>query len=121
LPNPGVPVIVYDESEERASFAAETLTELGYQQVSILRGGIAVWRAEGRPTISGVNVPSKAFGEKVYHERSIPEISADELIQLQRDHQALRNSRCAYSRRVWPILYPRCREHSRRRSHFMAG
>lgn len=90
LPNPGVPVILYDESEERASFAAETLTELGYQQVSILRGGIAVWRAEGRPTVSGVNVPSKAFGEKVYHERSIPEISADELIRLQRDHQALR-------------------------------
>src|ERR1044071_4076516 len=90
VPNPGVPVIVYDESEERASFAAETLTELAYQQVSILRGGIAVWRAEGRPTVSGVNVPSKAFGEKVYHERSIPEISADELIRLQRDHQALR-------------------------------
>src|SRR6185503_9369200 len=90
LPNPGVPVILYDESEERACFAAETLTELGYQQVSILRGGIAVWHAEGRPTVSGVNVPSKAFGEKVYHERSIPEISADELIQLQRDHQALR-------------------------------
>src|ERR1044071_3875757 len=90
VPNPGVPVIVYDESEERASFAAETLTELAYQQVSILRGGIAVWRAEGRPTVSGVNVPSKAFGEKVYHERSIPEISADELIQLQRDHEPLR-------------------------------
>jgi rhodanese-related sulfurtransferase len=90
VPNPGVPVIVYDESEERASFAAETLTELAYQQVSILRGGIAVWRAEGRPTVSGVNVPSKAFGEKVYHERSIPEISADELLQLQSHHEALR-------------------------------
>jgi rhodanese-related sulfurtransferase len=90
VPNPSIPVIVYDQGEERAPLAAETLTELGYRNVSILRGGIVAWCGEDRPTVSGINVPSKAFGEKVYHERSIPEISADELIQLQKSHQSLR-------------------------------
>ena len=33
--------------------------------------------------MSGVNVPSKAFGEKIHHERTIPEISPEELKSLQ--------------------------------------
>src|SRR6476620_6280006 len=90
VPNPGVSVVVYDEAEERASLAAETVMELGYRQVSILRGGITAWRSEGRPTVGGVNVPSKAFGEKVHHERNIPEISADELARLQEEQKELR-------------------------------
>jgi rhodanese-related sulfurtransferase len=49
-----------------------------------LDGGLAAWRSDGRSTVSGVNVPSKAFGEKVYHERSIPEITAEELNERQR-------------------------------------
>ena len=35
-------------------------------------------------------MPSKAFGEKVHHERNIPEISADELARLQKEQKALR-------------------------------
>src|SRR5215471_7862682 len=66
VPNAGIPIIIYDQAEERASLAAETLTELGYRIVSILRGGMAAWCNEDRPTVSGVNVPSKAFGEKVH-------------------------------------------------------
>lgn len=89
-PNPGVPVIIYDQAEERAPLAAETLTESGYRNVSILRGGITAWCVENRSTVSGVNVPSKAFGEKVHHDRSIPEISADELFRLQAKHEPLR-------------------------------
>ena len=46
VPNSGVSVVVYDEAEERASLAAETVMELGYRQVSILRGGITAWRSE---------------------------------------------------------------------------
>lgn len=90
VPNAGVSVVVYDEAEERATLAAETVMELGYRQVSILRGGITAWRSEGRPTVGGVNVPSKAFGEKVHHERNIPEISADELARLQKEQKELR-------------------------------
>ena len=59
------------------------LGEFGYENVSILDGGLPGWRKEGLPTVSGVNVPSKAFGEKVHHERTIPEISPEELKSLQ--------------------------------------
>jgi rhodanese-related sulfurtransferase len=84
VPNRQVPIVVYDEGGERALLGAKTLTEVGYEQVSILDGGLAAWQREGRSTVSGVNVPSKAFGEKVHHERSIPEITAEELNDLQR-------------------------------------
>jgi rhodanese-related sulfurtransferase len=90
VPNPVIPVIIYDQAEERAALAAETLTELGYRTVAILRGGITAWCNEDRPIVSGVNVPSKAFGEKVHHERNIPEISADELHLLKNQDEPLR-------------------------------
>src|SRR5678815_5581444 len=62
MPNRTIPIVVYDEGGKRAEFAAETLADLGYAQVSILDGGLTVWRREGRKTVSGVNVQSKAFG-----------------------------------------------------------
>jgi rhodanese-related sulfurtransferase len=82
VPNRKVPIVLYDEGGERALLGAKTLTEVGYEQVSILDGGLTAWRKEGRPTVSGVNVPSKAFGEKVQHERNIPNISPEELKAL---------------------------------------
>jgi rhodanese-related sulfurtransferase len=82
MPNRTVPIVVYDEGGERALLGAKTLTEVGYEQVSILDGGLTEWRKEGRPTVSGVNVPSKAFGEKVQRDRNIPNIAPEELKAL---------------------------------------
>src|SRR5499433_90089 len=82
VPDRRIPIIVYDEGEGRARLAAHTLEEFGYG-VSILDGGLPGWEQEGHPTVTGVNVPSKAFGEKVHHERTIPEISPQELKSLQ--------------------------------------
>src|SRR5262247_108179 len=82
VPNGRIAIVVYDEGEGRAALAAHTLKEFGYD-VSILDGGLSRWEKEGRPTVSGVNVPSKAFGEKVHHERTIPEITPEELRSLQ--------------------------------------
>jgi rhodanese-related sulfurtransferase len=82
MPDRRIPIVVYDEGEGRASLAAHTLKEFGYD-VSILDSGLPGWRKEGHPTVSGVNVPSKAFGEKVHHERAVPEISPEELRTLQ--------------------------------------
>ena len=83
VPDRRIPIVVYDEGEGRAALAAHTLGEFGYENVSILDGGLPGWRKEKLPTVSGVNVPSKAFGEKVHHERAIPEISPEELKSLQ--------------------------------------
>ena len=82
VPDISVPVIVYDEGGARAPLAAATLLRLGYGSVSILNGGLGAWQGEGRATVSGVNVPSKAFGELVHHERDIPDLTAEELKTL---------------------------------------
>jgi rhodanese-related sulfurtransferase len=83
VPNRRIPIVVYDEGGGRTALAARCLAEFGYENVSILDGGLPEWRKEELPTVSGVNVPSKAFGEKVHHERTIPEISPEELKSLQ--------------------------------------
>jgi rhodanese-related sulfurtransferase len=83
VPNRRIPITIYDEGEGRAAFAAQSLAALGYENVSILEGGLPAWQKLDLPTVSGVNVPSKAFGEKVHHERMIPEVSSEELKSLQ--------------------------------------
>jgi rhodanese-related sulfurtransferase len=82
VPNHGILIVVYDEGGKRAPLAAETMTRLGYKNVAILQGGLATWQLEGRATVDGVNVPSKAFGERVYHDHKVPELSAEELSAL---------------------------------------
>ena len=78
-----VPVVVYDEGDARAPLARATLARLGYEHISILDGGLSAWQSQGRPTVSGVNVPSKAFGERVHHERNVPDLAPEELKSLQ--------------------------------------
>src|SRR3712207_3736650 len=66
VPRRGVAVVVLDAAEEGlAERAAERLSDLGYSDVAILEGGCAGWKAAGGELFSGVNVPSKAFGEFV--------------------------------------------------------
>ncbi len=83
VPDRHIPVVAYDEGGARAPLAAATLLGLGYVQVSILDGGLSAWQTEDRPVASGVNVPSKAFGEKVHHERNTPDLAPQELKALQ--------------------------------------
>ena len=60
------------------------LSQAGYTDLSCLAGGVAPGPA-GYELFSGVNVPSKAFGEFVEHDRGTPNIGADELHRLMRD------------------------------------
>ncbi|MFQ5902160.1 MAG: rhodanese-like domain-containing protein [Candidatus Binatia bacterium] len=83
VPVPKIPVIVYDEGGERATLAAATMERMGYEKISLLEGGIPAWSGAGYSTVSGVNVPSKAFGERVHVERKVPEITPEELHALQ--------------------------------------
>ena len=82
VPNRTIPIVVYDEGGKRAELAADTLIALGFDNVSILDGGLTAWRNEGRETVSGVNVPSKAFGERIHHDRQIADLSPEELKAL---------------------------------------
>ena len=83
VPNRKIPIVVYDDDGKRAELAAATLAQLGYSNVAVLDGGLPAWQEARLPAASGVNVPSKAFGEHVHHERGIPDISPEELKSLQ--------------------------------------
>jgi rhodanese-related sulfurtransferase len=78
-------IVLCDDNDGLAERAAAVLARNGYTDVSILDGGVDGWAAAGFEVFSGVNVPSKAFGEYIEHERGTPNISATELEQLLRD------------------------------------
>ncbi len=65
-----------------AARSAARAASLGWTGVCLLRGGIDAWEAEGGEVYSGVNVPSKAFGEFVETTYDTPRITADELKSL---------------------------------------
>jgi rhodanese-related sulfurtransferase len=84
VPRRTVPVVVLDGGDDGlAAKAGKKLEELGYTDVSVLDGGCAGWKQAGLELFSGVNVPSKAFGEFVEHHYGTPRIAPGELKRLQ--------------------------------------
>src|SRR3989441_2095835 len=70
------PIVIYDDDGGRlAELARPALVDMGYADVRVLSGGLDGWRAADRPTVEGVNVPSKVFGGRVLHEMKTPQIS----------------------------------------------
>src|SRR6185503_17893071 len=65
--------------EDLAARAAARLAAMGYGRVAVMQGGAAGWQAAGFQLFTGVNVPSKAFGELVEHRCETPHIAAAEL------------------------------------------
>ena len=65
-----------------ASRAAATATRLGWSDCQVLAGGVEAWAASGGELYSGVNVPSKAFGEYVEHTFDTPRLPAPEVNAL---------------------------------------
>ncbi len=82
VPRRSTRIVLCDDGEGLVERAAEVLGRSGYTNLFVLEGGIAAWAATGFELFSGVNVPSKAFGEFVEHESGTPSISADELDRL---------------------------------------
>ena len=66
-------------SKSLAERAGDGLAAMGYSDLCMLEGGIKAWYRAGFELFSGVNVPSKAFGEFIEHEDATPRISAEEL------------------------------------------
>ncbi|HEY7242194.1 MAG TPA: rhodanese-like domain-containing protein, partial [Burkholderiales bacterium] len=90
VPRPSAPVVVLDAGGEGlAERAAARLGAMGYTEVSILDGGCAGWQAAGGELFSGVNVPSKAFGEFVEHRYDTPRIPPEELERLKSEKRKL--------------------------------
>jgi rhodanese-related sulfurtransferase len=78
-------IVLCDGNDSLAERAARILSRNGYTDVGILAGGVDAWDAAGFELFSGVNVPSKAFGEYVEHANGTPNIGAAELAKLMGD------------------------------------
>ncbi len=92
LPRKTVPVTLLTagaDDEELATRAARLLAEAGYENLSLLDGGSAAWASAGGELFSGVNVPSKAFGEFVEHWHDTPRLPAAELAARQEAGQKI--------------------------------
>jgi rhodanese-related sulfurtransferase len=79
VPCRGVQVVLCDDDGRRAALAARTVERMGYTQVAVLDGGLNRWASDGLPTEWGINVPSKAFGERIEVEQHVPSIEPHEL------------------------------------------
>ena len=79
IPRKTTCVVCCDDGGGLADRAAGRLAAFGYTNLSVLGGGIAAWEAAGLEIFSGLNVPSKAFGEFVEHNYGTPSVSAEEL------------------------------------------
>ncbi len=79
VPRSGTRIVLVDAGEGLAERAAPTLAAMGYNDLSILTDGIEGWDAAGFELFSGMNVPSKVFGEYIEHHCDTPNISAEDL------------------------------------------
>jgi rhodanese-related sulfurtransferase len=82
VPRRGTRIVLCDDNDGLAGRAAALLDRNGYGNVAVLDGGVGAWRAAGYELFSGVNVPSKAFGEYIEHHAATPGIDAADLERL---------------------------------------
>ena len=83
VPRSDTPVVVVSESDDDlGQRSGERLGKLGYTDVRLLAGDVAAWRSRGFEVFSGVNVPSKAFGEFVEQAYGTPRVTAHEVKRM---------------------------------------
>jgi rhodanese-related sulfurtransferase len=79
VPRKATRIVLCDDGDGLVERAAAILAAAGYTDVSYLQGGVAAWEKAGLELFSGVNVPSKAFGEHIEHAFHTPSVSPEEL------------------------------------------
>ena len=84
VPRKDTRIVLCDDGDGLVERAGIVLANAGYTDVSYLKGGTPAWEQAGFELFSGVNVPSKAFGEHIEHVNHTPSVSAEELDALLR-------------------------------------
>jgi rhodanese-related sulfurtransferase len=79
LPRLATRIVCVDDGRGLAERLAAYLAGIGATDLAVLEGGVAAWEAAGYVLFSGVNVPSKAFGEWVEHHYGTESVDAPEL------------------------------------------
>jgi rhodanese-related sulfurtransferase len=85
VPRRATRIVLCDDDDGLAERAARILVRNGYTDLRVLAGGVTAWARAGFELFTGVNVPSKAFGEFIEHEEATPSIAAEELATLLRE------------------------------------
>ena len=81
LPRLATRICCVDDGRGLAEQLASWLEGIGCTDVAVLDGGTKAWAAAGYILYSGVNVPSKAFGEWVEHHYGTESVDPPELKQ----------------------------------------
>ena len=89
LPRLATRIVCVDAGNGLAEQLAGYLESLGATDVSVLDRGIADWAATGGILFSGINVPSKAFGEWVEHHYGTESVDPPELKQWLDDRRKM--------------------------------
>lgn len=79
VPRLTCPILLIDNGDGVAERAQARLSEIGYNNILPIKGGMPAWEAAGFPVYKGVNVPSKTLGEMaelIWHPKMM---TADEL------------------------------------------
>src|SRR6476661_5649752 len=63
VPRRDTRIVLCDDGDGLVERATNILAAAGYTDIGYLQGGVAAWEKAGLELFSGVNVPSKAFGE----------------------------------------------------------
>ena len=82
VPRRATCIVLCDDNDGLAPRAVSVLARNGYSDLRILAGGVGAWAAAGFELFTGLNVPSKAFGEFIEHADGTASIAADELAGL---------------------------------------
>ncbi|MCH7864343.1 MAG: thiosulfate sulfurtransferase [Proteobacteria bacterium] len=82
VPRRDVPVVLCAggaDDRDLIRVGAERLASFGYSDISYLQGGVEGWAGAGFEVFTGVNVPSKAFGEFIETRYATPHLKAAQL------------------------------------------
>ena len=79
VPRLSTRIVLCDDDDGLTERAARILSTGGYADIARLADGVTAWTNAGFELFSGVNVPSKAFGEFIEHACGTPSIGANEL------------------------------------------
>ena len=79
VPRRSTPIFVTDDGNGEGQELHDVLTQNGWTDISLLDGGTQAWAGKGYEVYSGVNVPSKLFGELVERRYQTPHVQAQQL------------------------------------------
>lgn len=81
VPRTNTPIVIAAKGRF-ADDVGDVLAQFGYTDVCLLEGENAGWTAVGGQLFSGMNVPSKAFGEFIEIEAGTPHIAPEDLAHV---------------------------------------